>query len=165
MAKKPPQRRAQKQSSGTNWVVVGGIIAVVILVFGGLVFLALRPSQAEPVQTLAEYCATNIENCIFLGEESAPVTLVEVSDFGCVHCQAFHANTATPLKEQYLDTGNVRWVVLPYALSPTTVPAAASAMCANEQQHGYRPMVSARRPSPLGWIWSNSSVAWTTAAI
>lgn len=134
MAKKPPQRRNQNQSRETNWVVVGGIIAVVVLVFGGLLFLALRPSQAEPVQTLAEYCTTNNENCIFLGDESAPVTLVEVSDFGCVHCQSFHAETATPLKEQYVDTGDVRWVVLPYALGPTTVPAAASAMCANEQE-------------------------------
>ena len=133
MAKKPPQRRNQKQSRETNWVVVGGIIAVVVLIFGGLLFLALRPSQAEPVQTLAEYCATNSANCIFLGEETAPVKLVEVSDFGCVHCQAFHADTATPLKEQYVDTGDVRWVVVPYALSNTTVPAAASAMCANEQ--------------------------------
>ena len=134
MAKTPPQRRkAKQQTRETNWAVIGGLIAVGVLIFGGLLFLALRPSQAEPVQTLAEYCADNAERCIVLGEESAPVTLVEVSDFGCVHCQSFHAETATPLKEQYLDTGTIRWVVLPYALSATTAPAAASAMCANEQ--------------------------------
>lgn len=132
MAKTTPQRRKQ-QTRETNWVVIGGLIIVGVLVFGGLLFLALQPSQSEPVQALSEYCADNSKRCIFIGDESAPVTLVEVSDFGCVHCQSFHAETATPLKEQYVDTGNVRWIVLPYALGPTTVPAAASGMCANEQ--------------------------------
>ncbi len=64
---------------------------------------------------------------------STPVTMVEVADFGCIHCQSFHAETATPLKEQYVDTGDVQWVALPYALSTSTVPAAVSGICANEQ--------------------------------
>ena len=132
MAKKSPQRRKQ-QTRETNWAIIGGLIVIGVLVFGGLLYLALRPSQAQPVQTLAEFCAENSDNCIFMGEESAPITLVEVADFGCIHCQDFHNQTATPLKEKYVDTGDVRWVFLPYALSPTTVPAAASAMCANEQ--------------------------------
>lgn len=134
MSKTSPQRRKPKQQTReTNWVVIGGLIAIGVLVFGGLLFLALRPSQAKPIQALADYCAENTERCIFMGEETAPVTLVEVSDFGCVHCQAFHAETATPLKEQHLDTGDIRWVIMPYALSASTAPAAASAMCANAQ--------------------------------
>jgi protein-disulfide isomerase len=36
--------------------------------------------------------------------------------------------------EQYVDTGTMRWVALPYALRDLTVPAAAAAMCANEQE-------------------------------
>ena len=133
MAKKSPQRLKQQQARETNWVIIGGLIVVGVLVFGGLLYLALRPSQAQAVQTLDEFCAESNDNCIFMGEESAPVTLVEVADFGCIHCQAFHAETATPLKEKYVDTGDVQWVFVPYALSPTTVPAAASAMCAHEQ--------------------------------
>lgn len=133
MAKKTPQRRKQAAARETNWLIVGGLIAVGVLVFGGLLYLALRPSQAAPVQTLAEYCEENSDRCIALGDESADITLVEVADFGCIHCQSFHNNTATPLKEAHLDTGNIRWVVVPYALSASTVPAAASAMCAHEQ--------------------------------
>lgn len=133
MAKKTPQRRNQTQTRETNWAVVGGLIAIGVLVFGALLYLALRPTQAKTVQTLAEFCAENSDNCIAMGEETAPVTLVEVSDFGCVHCQAFHKDTATPLKEKHLDNGDIRWIVMPYALSPSTVPAAASGLCANEQ--------------------------------
>jgi protein-disulfide isomerase len=109
------------------------LIALGVIVFGALIFLALRPSQAQSVQALDDYCAENSDRCAFFGQTDAPVTLVEVSDFGCVHCTNFHNNTAVPLKEQYVDTGNVRWIALPYAIDTATVPAAASAMCANEQ--------------------------------
>lgn len=133
MAKTTPQRRKPKQSRETNWVVIGGLIAVCVLVFGGLLFLALRPSQAENVQALSDYCAINSDRCAVIGDPAAPITMVEVSDFGCPHCRDFHNQTAQSLKEQYVDTGDVRWVALPYALSTTTVPAAAAALCANEQ--------------------------------
>jgi protein-disulfide isomerase len=56
-----------------------------------------------------------------------------VSDFGCPHCKTFHDETAEELKAQYVDTGSVRWVALPYSLGPTTLAAAASALCAQEQ--------------------------------
>lgn len=133
MAKTPPRRRKQQQTRETNWLLIGGLIALGVVVLGGLLFLALRPSQAVEVQALADYCAENSDRCAVTGDESAPVTMVEVSDFGCPHCQTFHAETAEPLKEQYVDTGTVRWIALPYALNTTTVPAAAAAMCANEQ--------------------------------
>lgn len=132
MAKKAPQRRKQATRE-TNWLVIGGLIALGVFIFGALLFLALRPGPNQTAQTLSEYCEDNSDRCAFLGEEGSPVTMVEVSDFGCVHCTTFHNETATPLKEQYVDTGTVRWIALPYALSTTTVPAAASAMCANDQ--------------------------------
>jgi len=132
MAKTPPQRRKQ-QTRETNWLVVGGLIALVVLVFGGLIFLALRPTQSQTVQTLAEYCTTNPDRCAVQGDANAPVTMVEVSDFGCTHCTDFHNNTAADLKAQFVDTGQVRWIAMPYALGTTTVPAAAAALCAKEQ--------------------------------
>lgn len=132
MAKTPPQRRKQ-QTRETNWLVVGGLIALGVIVFGFLLYLALRGPDSQPVQTLAEYCAANPDRCAVSGEADAPVTLVEVSDFGCTHCTTFHNETASDLEAQFVEPGTVRWVVMPYALSTTTVPAAAAAMCAGEQ--------------------------------
>ena len=133
MAKTTPQRRKQQQTRETNWVVIGGLIVIGALIFGGLIYLALRPTESQTVQTLAEFCASNPDNCAERGEADAPVTMVEVSDFGCVHCTAFHTDTAEDLAAQFVDTGTVRWVALPYALSTTTTPAAAAALCAGEQ--------------------------------
>jgi protein-disulfide isomerase len=132
MAKKAPQRRKQ-QTRETNWVVIGGLIALGVVVFSGLLWLALRPGENATVQTLAEFCAANPDNCVSRGEADAPVTMVEVSDFGCSHCTNFHNQTAEPLAEQFVEPGTLRWVALPYALSTTTVPAAAAALCADEQ--------------------------------
>ena len=136
MAKTPPQRRKkQQQTRETNWLVIGGLIVVSLVVFGGLLFLALRPTASQTVQTLAEFCESNPQNCAVIGNEDAPVTMVEVSDFGCSHCTAFHNTTAEDLKAEFVDDGTMRWVALPYALSATTVPAAGAALCAGEQDN------------------------------
>lgn len=129
------QTRRKQQTRETNWAVIGILIAVGILAFGGLLFLALRtPSQAEAAPSLADYCGDNPDRCFVQGAADAPVTMVEVSDFGCTHCRDFHLNTAADLKEQYVDNGSVRWVALPYALNTSTVPAAVAGMCAGEQK-------------------------------
>lgn len=132
MAKTPPQRRKQ-QTRQTNWVVIGGLIALGVIVFGGLLYLALRPTQPQAVLALADYCAQNGNRCAATGDAEAPVTMVEVSDFGCTHCTNFHNNTAEQLHADFVEPGTMRWVVLPYALSTATVPAAAAALCAGEQ--------------------------------
>ncbi|MCA9969882.1 MAG: DsbA family protein [Anaerolineales bacterium] len=127
---KRARARKQTETRQTNWVLIGGVIAVGVIALFALLFFSLQgPEQV----TLAGYCADNPDNCVSRGEASAPVTIVEISDFGCSHCRDFHAETFSPLQQQYVETGQVQWVALPYALSATTLPASNAAMCANEQ--------------------------------
>jgi protein-disulfide isomerase len=120
-------RPAQRQ---TNWMLIGGVIAAGIISLAGLLFLATR----EPaVVSLEDYCAQNPNNCFVRGPVDAPVTLVEVSDYNCGACRAFHEQTADRLLQEYVETDQVRWLVVPFALWATTIPAAEAAFCAAEQ--------------------------------
>lgn len=129
MAKRVKQNY-QGTKRETNWVLIGGIIAVGVIVLFVLLFLSLQ--EPEPV-TLASYCNDNPDRCVTHGNKDASVTIVEVADFGCSHCRDFNEETMPLLKEQYVDTDEIYWVVLPYALSDATLPMSNAAMCANEQ--------------------------------
>jgi protein-disulfide isomerase len=129
MTKRRRNSKAQSKRE-TNWLLIGTIIGAGILIFGVMLVLALRPPDTL---SLFDYCAENSDRCMSQGEADAPVAMVEVSDFGCIHCTDFHNQTAAPLTEQYVETGQLRWIALPFALGPNTVPAAASAVCAADQ--------------------------------
>jgi protein-disulfide isomerase len=137
MAKKRRSSRAAKQSKqGTNWLLIGGVVAAVIVVVGlfYLLYLSLQEEDVPQVtQTLSDYCQENPENCITKGSADAPVTIVEISDYGCGHCRNFNLDTAPLLEDLYVRQGQVQWVILPYALGARTAPAAEAAMCANDQ--------------------------------
>ncbi|WP_411957422.1 DsbA family protein [Paracoccus homiensis] len=47
---------------------------------------------------------------ITLGAEDAPVTIVEYASFTCGHCANFHEENFPKLKEEYIDTGKVKFV-------------------------------------------------------
>lgn len=145
MAKKVKSRRStQTKERKTNWLVIGGIIGLGVVGLFGLLFASLQgsgPPTPEPTPSpsfvLEDYCTANPENCVAIGSADAPVTVVEVSDYGCGHCANFNLNSADILKSEYVDSGRVQWITLPYALGGQTgyptLPSAASALCANEQ--------------------------------
>jgi hypothetical protein len=54
--------------------------------------MALAKREPDKV-TLTDYCQTNTASCIGEGAANAPVTIIEISDFGCPHCRDFHQQT------------------------------------------------------------------------
>jgi protein-disulfide isomerase len=132
MAKRQRPKPGRSAQSGrqTNWVVIGGVVGAGFLILIALLILATR--ETTP-QGLAEYCLNNPDNCIIEGAANAPVTVVEISDYNCVHCRNFNVSTSLALHEEFVDAGQVRWITLPFALRSTTVPPATAAMCAADQ--------------------------------
>lgn len=63
------------------------------------------------------------------------VTVVEFSDFGCHYCGRFHLETLPDLRREYVETGRVRWRVVPFVLGmfPNAVEALRAATCVAEQ--------------------------------
>lgn len=70
------------------------------------------------------------------GAESAPVWLVEVSDFQCPYCKQWHDQSFDTIDKEYVQTGKVRLAYLNFPLSsihPNARAAAEAAMCASVQ--------------------------------
>lgn len=138
MAKVTPPRKRRREQGSVNWLLIGGVIAVGVVGLFALLFVTLQ-TQGLPTPTperqaeLEDFCAANEENCIAKGETDAPVTVIEVSDYGCPHCRNFNLDSAPIFDQSYVETDQVRWVVLPFALREETVSASAAAMCAAEQ--------------------------------
>lgn len=60
-----------------------------------------------------------------LGQDNAPLTLIEYASSTCPHCAEFHARVWETLKTNYIDTGKVRYVFREYPTAPAPVAVAA----------------------------------------
>lgn len=71
---------------------------------------AVPPSlDAQVIQAQADGEAPVIQDMI-LGDEAAPVTVVEYASFTCPHCRNFHEQVFGDLKANYIDTGKIQFV-------------------------------------------------------
>ncbi len=84
-----------------------------------------------------------------LGEEGAPVTIVEYMSMTCPHCADFHTDNFKPLKEKYIDTGQVRFIVREFPFDPRAAAAIMLARCAPEQQ--FFPLVDVLFAQQRSW--------------
>jgi len=70
------------------------------------------------------------------GDENAPVTLIEYSDFECPFCGRFYSQTLQALETKYVDTGKVRMVYKQFPLISihrNAQKAGEASLCAHEQ--------------------------------
>ncbi|HEX6536176.1 MAG TPA: thioredoxin domain-containing protein [Gemmatimonadaceae bacterium] len=69
------------------------------------------------------------------GSASAPLWVVEVSDFQCPYCRQWHEETYPAVKREYVDAGKIRlaYINFPIPGHRNAWPAAEAAMCAAAQ--------------------------------
>lgn len=69
------------------------------------------------------------------GDPSAPVKILEFSDFGCGYCRQFHLDAFPALHEEYIETGDVYWKYVPMILGmfPHAIEAAQVGECVGAQ--------------------------------
>ena len=71
-----------------------------------------------------------------MGNENAPITIIEFSDFECPFCSRFFDQTLPQIKTNYIDTGKVKLVYRDFPLSSihfSAQKAAEAAECADDQ--------------------------------
>ena len=74
-----------------------------------------------------------------LGDESAPITILEFGDYQCTFCYEFHEKTLPILKEEYIDSGKIKMVFKDFPLNGNeSVIAGEAAYCAEDQNQYWR---------------------------
>lgn len=91
-------------------------------------------NQANPTQS-PQFVDAKVGKLPLLGDASAPVTIIEFSDFQCPFCRTFFEDTYTQLKKDYIDSGKVQlsYRHFPLDFHPAAQITAEAAECANEQ--------------------------------
>ena len=74
-----------------------------------------------------------------MGSATAPVTIIEYASMTCPHCAAFAVNTFPKLKEKYIDTGKVKYIMREYPLDGLAAAAFMLARCAGPEK--YYPLI------------------------
>lgn len=100
--------------------------------------------QAQSLSTLmARYAGIPFDRtddgAFILGDEDAPIHIVEFSDFLCFHCWDYAFDVMHPFVEEYVATGRVVWEYRMYPVIDANNSAYGMklAECADEQGDGY----------------------------
>jgi protein-disulfide isomerase len=130
----PTEPVSRKRTSLQNrWVIVATVIVLLILaVLSILPRLNLQPAVV-PMTTASPTDAAPMEAAPSLGPETAPVTIIIYSDFGCPACWAWYKlGVLDDLRAEYGDQVRFIWRDFPVItlLSPK---AAEAGQCAHEQ--------------------------------
>lgn len=70
-----------------------------------------------------------------MGDENAPVTVIEYASMTCGHCASFHTQTYPQFKEKYVDTGQVRFVFRDFPLDARAAVGSMVARCVREDAY------------------------------
>lgn len=139
-SEKPGSRPETPETRGTSrrTIVAAGLGAVALAVGVGA-YLTLTPSNgpgpanAEPKLSELMEQGPLPENV--LGPDKAPVTIIEYSSMTCPHCANFHKEVLPGLKEKYVDTGKVRYILREFPLDNLAAAAFMLARCAGPEKY------------------------------
>ncbi len=88
-----------------------------------------------------------------MGDDKAPVTIVEYASMTCSHCAHFQATTFPELKKRYIDTGKVRYIMREFPLDPLAAAGFMLARCAGkDDKNKYFALVDTLFLSQSTWV-------------
>ncbi len=85
-----------------------------------------------------------------LGNPDAGITVIEYFSFSCSHCARFHREVFPAIRERYLETGRVHFVLRDFPLNLVALKAAQAAWCGGRER--YFELVDALWAEWQSWI-------------
>ena len=93
-----------------------------------------------------------------MGDANAPVTLVEYASMTCPACRSFHELVLPKIKEDYIDTGKVKFILRPFPFDGDRRGEAAFMLAKCAPNNNYYAMVDALFTSQRVWAGSQNPV-------
>jgi protein-disulfide isomerase len=131
----------QKDTKQNTYLVPVAIIAAGALIAGAVFFTRNYESPSREMapgnpaaqeEIRPENVSIELDGWPSLGDQNAPVVMVEYSDFACPFCARFAQDTLPSIKRYFVDTGKVRFVYKDFVVVGGD-RAAEAAHCAAEQ--------------------------------
>lgn len=111
------------------------VLIAVVLIGGIFVFTGNGNTIVQQPTQQPGKVSASIDDDPFIGSENAPVTIIEFSDYQCPFCRKFWVETLPSIKEQYIDTGKVKFVYRDFplvSLHPQADKFAEAAECVRD---------------------------------
>ena len=118
-----------------------------------LVLGALGSAARAQTFSVLELEAKGPLDDIPMGSATAPVTIIEYASMTCPHCAAFETQVFPKLKEKYIDTGKVRFILREFPLDGLAAAAIMLARCAGPDK--YYPLVETLFAQQAKWAVRN----------
>jgi protein-disulfide isomerase len=78
---------------------------------------------------------------VVMGDAAAPVTMTEFASLTCPHCRDFWKQVFPRIKETYIDTGKVKYILKDYPTPPAEIALAGTAIARCAGADGYYAVV------------------------
>jgi protein-disulfide isomerase len=131
------------------------LISIVFL--GAALITGVTSGGANAQANMAELVKPGPLGDKILGNEKAPITVVEYASLTCPHCEHFHSTVYPTLKSKYIDTGKVRFIFREFPRDPVDIGAFMLARCAPADK--YFPMVDVLFDQQKNWAFTKDSAA------
>jgi protein-disulfide isomerase len=139
--------RRQLGIGATAVVALGAVAAYGIFQDRGNV--PLKPDDSRPISTL-ELDAKGPLDDIVVGSPTAPITIIEYASMSCPHCAHWAVTEFPKLKEKYIDTGKVRYIMREFPLNQSAAVASMAIRCAGPEN--YYPLVETLFAEQEKWL-------------
>jgi protein-disulfide isomerase len=130
---------------GTGALALTGVGILAGLSIAGLE----RPALAQN-PPLTELMAPGPLGEMSLGDDKAPVTIIEYASMTCPHCAHFHETTYQELKTKYIDTGKVRFIFREFPLDQLAAAGFMLARCGGKER--FFPMIEILFHQQKDWV-------------
>lgn len=136
MTHRPSSPFGVQSASRRHVLRLGAGVAAVATITGALGLplpaLAQRKKTGPTEVSVDELMKAGPLPDLVLGNADAPITVVEYASLTCGHCAAFHNKVLPTLKEKYVDTGKVRFIMREFPLDNLAAAASMLARCAGD---------------------------------